>query len=303
MEAPLHTAAPTAPGAVSLARRTTFKIGGMARECWEPGTLAELGGILEKLGSEGRRPFMLGGGANVLFPDGEFLQPVVSTERLRGIVVEGRSLVAECGARLNVLIQAALRAGLAGLEGFVGIPGTAGGAVVMNAGGSGWSFGERVVELGLFPIGGGPLIRARGSDVRWDYRRAHLDGYAVAWVRLELVPGDTDRLKASARSFMVKKARTQPLDEASAGCIFKNPEGGSAARLIDELGLKGLRRGGAVVSSLHANFIVNAEGRATARDVLGLIDDVRARVAAGRGVFLETEIVLPRGPYGEERQA
>jgi UDP-N-acetylmuramate dehydrogenase len=304
MEAPRHTAvAGIAPGAVSLARRTTFKIGGTARECYEPATLEELGGILERLGAEGRRPFLLGGGANTLFPDGEFLQPVVSTERLRGIEVDGRSIVAECGARLNVLIQTALRAGLAGLEGFVGIPGTAGGAVVMNAGGAGWSFGERVVELGLFPIGGGPLVRARGSDVRWAYRRAHLGGYAVAWVRLELAPGDTDRLKSSARSFMVRKARSQPLDEASAGCIFKNPEGGSAARLIDDLGLKGLRRGGAVVSRLHANFIVNPEGRATARDVRGLIDEVRSRVAGARGVFLETEIVLPRGQHAEETQS
>ena len=304
MEAPLHPGiARTAPGAVSLARRTTFKIGGTARECYEPATLPELGGILDRLGAEGRRPFMLGGGANTLFPDGEFLQPVVSTEKLRGIEVKGRSIVAECGVRLNFLIQTALRAGLAGLEGFVGIPGTAGGAVMMNAGGSGWSFGERVVELGLFPIAGGPLIRARASDVRWAYRRAHLDGFAVAWVRLELAPGDSDRLKSSARTFMLQKKRTQPLDEASAGCIFKNPEGSSAARLIDELGLKGLRRGGAAVSSLHANFIVNVEGSATASDVLGLIDEVRARVADARGIFLETEIVLPRGTRREETQA
>jgi UDP-N-acetylmuramate dehydrogenase len=295
MAAPLHAgAARIAPGAVSLARRTTFRIGGTARECYQPATLDELGSVLETLGAERRRPFVLGGGANTLFPDGEFLGPIISTEKLRRIEVEGSSIFAECGARLNLLIQTGLRAGLAGLEGFVGIPGTAGGAVLMNAGGSGWSFGERVLELGLYPIGGGPLVRARGSDVRWAYRRADLGDHVVAWVRLGLVPGDAGRMKRSARDFMVRKARTQPLDEASAGCIFKNPLGGSAARLIDELGLKGLRRGGAEVSTIHANFIVNADGRATAGDVLGLIEDVRARVAEARGVLLETEIVLPR---------
>lgn len=288
-----RSAATPAPTGVSLAGRTTFRIGGTAREFHEPATVPELGEVLERIGSDGRRPFLLGGGANTLFPDGYFPRPVVSTERLRGIEVHGTSILAECGVRLNVLIQTALRAGLAGLEGFVGIPGTAGGAVMMNAGGSGWSFGERVSELGVFPIGGGPLLRLRGSGVTWAYRHAHLDGFAVAWVRLDLAPGDAGRLKSRARTFMLRKVETQPLGEASAGCIFRNPEGESAARLIDGLGLKGLRRGGAVVSGLHANFIVNSECRATAGDVLGLIEEVRARVADARGIRLETEIVLP----------
>jgi UDP-N-acetylmuramate dehydrogenase len=278
---------------VSLARRTSFRIGGTAREYFAPRSLDELRDVLRRLHERGDRPFILGGGANTLFPDGEFARPVVSTENLRRFEVRKTTIVAECGVRLNSLIRAALRAGLAGLEGFVGIPGTAGGAAAMNAGGSGWSFGERISSMGLIPIDGGSPVHRRGADVRWSYRTAGLDGHIVAWVELDLACGRIDDLRERARALMIRKSRTQPLACASAGCIFKNPPGDSAARLIDALGLKGLSRGGARVSERHANFIVNSTGDARAADVVALLEEVRSRVRSASGIALETEIVLP----------
>jgi UDP-N-acetylmuramate dehydrogenase len=281
---------------VSLARRTSFKIGGSAKSFHEPESPEELSRVLIRLERLGDKPFILGGGANTLFPDGEFSRPVVSTANLRGLTVEGNVIRAECGVHLNRLIQAAIRSGLAGLEGFVGIPGTVGGAVMMNAGGGGWSLGEHVREVGLIPMSGGPAFRAKGSDIDWSYRNANLKDVVVAWVELELVPSRPAHLRSLAKQYMIRKARTQPLGHASAGCIFKNPvnspDGGSAGEWIEKLGMKGLTRGGASVSECHANFIVNAAGRAQAADVLCLIEEVRARVKTAFGVRLETEIVM-----------
>ena len=277
---------------VTLARRTSFRIGGRAERYYTPRTEEALGLLLEELAARGERPFILGGGTNVLFPDEDFPRPIISTECLEGLEVSGRLVRAQCGVRLGSLLQAAIRHGLGGLEGFTGIPGTAGGAVVMNAGGGGWNFGDGVREIGVFPITGGPMIRVRGSEVEWGYRRTSLQGFVVAWVSLELEPDDSGRLRERAGAFMRRKLQTQPLGESSAGCVFRNPPGHAAARLIEELGLKGLSVGGAKVSERHANFIVNSTGKARASDVLSLVDHLRSRVARAFGIHLETEIVL-----------
>jgi UDP-N-acetylmuramate dehydrogenase len=252
----------------------------------------ELASLLGALGRRGVRPFILGKGANTIFPDGEYPRPVISTRALAGHRVEGETLRAECGVPLPSLIRIAMSRRLAGLEGFTGIPGTVGGAFAMNAGGAGWSFGERVLEAGVIPLGGGPVQVLRGSEVPWRYRSSGLEGVVVAWVRLGLEAGSPERMKDTARDFLRRKAETQPLNLRSAGCIFKNPIGGSAGRWIDALGLKGLSVGGACVSERHANFIVNSTGRATARDVLDLVALVRQRVQAAYGVVLETEVVV-----------
>jgi len=280
-----------APG-VLLSTRTSFKIGGVAREFHIPTTIEELRGLLRALHKRRVELFILGGGANTLFPDGEYQRPVVSTEKLRGLTIDGHRVRAECGVPLNVLINTAIRAGLAGLEGFVGIPGTAGGAVRMNAGGAGWSFGDRVLELGLLPLDGGPLEVVPGKDVAWGYRTCGINGFVVAHAVFDLTRETPAPIRERSVAFMKRKAATQPLRLPSAGCIFRNPEGSSAGKCIEQLGLKGLSRGGARVSERHANFIVNATGRARASDVLYLVEEVRSRVERELGVRLETEIVL-----------
>ena len=274
----------------SLAKSTSFRIGGRAAEFYEPQDPAELASVLSTVA--GRDAFLLGGGCNTLFPDGEFQRPVVSTVRMRRIEIDGDRIYAECGVRIGTLVGKAIEAGLSGLEGFVGIPGTVGGAVAMNAGGVDAGFGDCVESLGLVRLADGRLEERDGRDVPWTYRSWNVLGYAVAWARLRLGRSTPKELRSRARDCFFRKRNSQPLSEWSAGCIFKNPPGHSAARLIDELGLKGLRRGGAEVSTTHANFIVNRDD-ATAEDVCELIAEIQRRVWNAHAIELKTEIVLP----------
>ena len=276
---------------LNLSERTTFRTGGWTREAHTPSNEAELQSVLAQLARRGHTPFILGGGANTLFPDGEYGRPVVLTDRLDRLEFDGDSLVAGAGVRLNKLIQRAIAGGLAGLEVFVGIPGTCGGAVTMNAGGGGHAFGDLVSELGVVALDGSGSEVLRGRDVRWAYRTSNLNGYVVSWARLELSSSTRDALRQRAGDIMRRKAATQPISAASAGCIFRNPPGASAGELIERFGLKGLRCGGAQVSPRHANFIVNAGG-ASASDVRELVRQVSATVEESCGVRLETELVL-----------
>ncbi len=278
---------------VALATRTSVGIGGEAGEFYAPRHVEELREVCLRLAEEKREPHVLGGGCNTLFPDGPFRRPVISTENLRGISIEGSRIAAGAGERLQVLIRTAIEAGLGGLEHFVGIPGTAGGAAVMNAGGSGRSFGDLVEKVeGLCRKTFEPVI-LDGRSIAWGYRTSGLGDLVVTSVDLLLQPTPTGVLRERARLLLRRKAERQPLSFPSAGCVFKNPPGASAGALIERAGLKGAREGGALVSPRHANFIVNETGQATARDVMTLLETVRESVHREFGVRLETEIVLP----------
>ncbi len=289
-------AGPSSVGAparhVPLAPRTSIRIGGWARDYFEPHDLEDLRVLLGALHEAGKKPFLLGAGTNVVFPDGEYGTPVVSTRFLSRSTVEGGLLRAECGTLLSRLIQVSMGNGLSGLESLVGIPGTAGGALVMNAGGRDGSFGDRVAEVGLLPADGGPVVVRRGEDIAWGYRRAEIGPYCVAWVTLRLRPDSPEAVRQRVRTCILKKSESQPLGQWSAGCVFRNPPGFAAGALIDRAGLKGLSRGGARVSERHANFIVNADGSASAVDFRALVEEVRSRVAGAFGVRLETEVIL-----------
>jgi UDP-N-acetylmuramate dehydrogenase len=279
-------------GPVSLAALSTFRVGGVCHEFYAPRSLAALCALLERLVAEDRHPFFLGRGANTVFPDGKYERPVISTRRLRWFSVDGCRIRAEAGVPLSGLIRTAVQYGLSGLEALVGIPAAVGGAVMMNAGGHGGSFGERVTRLGLVSARGGKPFEIRGDDVEWRYRTANLHGLVVLWTELELTRSSAANVRRATRSYLELKAKTQPLKAPSAGCIFTNPPGESAGRMIEEAGLKGLRCGAAEVSRTHANFIVNPQGRALAADVLGLIRTVQAKVTTECGIRMNTEIVL-----------
>ncbi len=277
---------------VNLSERTTFRIGGKALEFYAPSSVRELRLISLELAAEGKSPFFLGGGANTLFPDGEYTRPVISMERFRTITREENCLTVGAGVRLGTLIRTAVRAGLGGLEVFVGIPGTCGGAIRMNAGGAGSSFGERVVELGVMPRGGGPVERLNGNAVSWGYRTTDLRDCVILWAKLKLEPDDVSSLRKHAGRVMQRKAAAQPYSSPSAGCVFRNPQGYHAGELIDRFGLKGLSCGGAQISERHANFIVNANGRATASDVKSLVATVSEVIQRNIGVRMQTEVVI-----------
>jgi UDP-N-acetylmuramate dehydrogenase len=176
-----------------------------------------------------------------------------------------------------------------GLSWAVGIPGTIGGALAMNAGTRAGCIGDSVDSVTLFVPADG-LTLVRGNDVRWGYRASGLGGRGIILeVALKVAEGDPVRVRAEMERCLKERKASQPLGAASAGSVFVNPEGDSAGRLIERAGLKGMRLGGAQVSSVHANFIINAGG-ATAADIVGLVRKVQMAVKDTNGVDLRPEI-------------
>ena len=181
---------------------------------------------------------------------------------------------------------------LGGMEGLIGVPGSIGGALRMNAGAYGTQIGSYVREVELYRAASGENETLRGDDIRFDYRHTSFAPDDIMLrVKLELPPNPYQEIVAGIRVCNEKRRASQPLNQKSAGCIFKNPQGASAGRMIDELGLKKLRVGDAMISDRHANFFVNA-GNATCDDMLRLVDDVRERVKKAFGFDLENEVIF-----------
>ena len=279
-----------------LAGRTTMRVGGPAQLFAEPASEADLAAILKFCAERGLPRFLLGRGSNLLVKDGGIRGVVVSLAHpeFARIVVEGDLLRCGAGARLKNVAHEARRQNLAGLEFMEGIPGSVGGALRMNAGAMGsWTFD--VVESVRVMSEEGVARELPAAQVPVQYRSCPMLKTGIALVAVfRAEPGERSGIDARMKSFSLKRWGSQPA-APSAGCIFKTPEAVPAGKLIDELGLKGTRVGGARVSLEHGNFIVN-EGNATARDVLELIELLRARVRAARGIELETEVEI----VGEE---
>ncbi len=277
-----------------LAAKTTLRVGGAARIYAEPATVDELQALVRAAQSRGVPILMLGRGSNVVVPDEGVDALVISLAHEAWAVFEPRadgSVWVGAGLRLKNLCGLAAKAGLSGFEFLEGIPGNVGGALRMNAGAmGGWMFDvvESVQRMSLE----GTVATLAKATMHVDYRHCAELREAIALGAL-LRPATQKEGDAVARQIDVyrkKRQESQPR-EPSAGCIFKNPPGASAGRLIDECGLKGERVGDAEVSAVHANFIVN-RGRATAADVLELVRRVRARVQTARGVALQPEVLL-----------
>jgi UDP-N-acetylmuramate dehydrogenase len=306
-----------------LAPRTTMRVGGRVEWLLEPADPDELREAWCAARAAGHLPRILGGGANLLIEGGRLPGVVIATERLRRLFrPESESdpgdlalptrraapvertrdprLVAWCGATLPSLVQAAKTLGWSGLEGLAGVPGNLGGGVAMNAGGRAgelWDVVERVRVIDE----GGELRDLERRECAPRYRDGGLGGRVVVGAVLRLAVDRPEAVKERTRDYLLAKNRVQPVSELSAGCIFKNPDpersgGRSAGQLVEECGGKGRARGDAIVSPLHANFIVN-RGRATAGDVLGLIEEVRDLVAQQSGIRLETEVQIWRADY------
>lgn len=273
-----------------MSRHTSFRIGGPASIFVVADSLADLTLVTTLLAEEDVPWTVAGKGTNLLVADTGYDGAVLVLGRdFRRHAVAEDHLEAGAGIILATLVQDAFSRGLAGLAFAVGIPGTLGGALAMNAGTKrGW-IGDAVESVTLFVPGQG-LQRVRGADVAWGYRHSGLAGRGIIVEGvLRVEPGDPVVIRREMeRDFKVRK-ESQPLGQPNAGSVFVNPEGGSAGRLIEAAGLKGLRIGGARVSRLHANFIVN-EGGATAADVVALIRKVRMTVRDVHGIELKPEI-------------
>lgn len=283
-------------GGEPLAKKTTWRVGGRADWYVEPATEDDLAALLQFCAGRELPVLVLGRGSNLLVQDGGWRGLVVC---LNGplwsrIAVEGERLRAGAGARLREVVMTARRHGLGGLEFLEGIPGSVGGALRMNAGAMGASLFQVLEQVRAMDYSGRVGERAAGR-IPVAYRScAWFQDHIALEAVLRAVPAPVEQIDEILRGHHQRRWRTQPA-APSAGCVFKNPEGSSAGRLIDELGLKGLRVGGARVSEVHANFIIN-EGRAAARDVLQLIEQIRGRVRAERGIELELEIKIVGEP-------
>jgi len=235
----------------------------------------------------------LGGGSNLLVGDGELpwvVLQLVSPEP--DIVLEGNFAQVDAAADLGRTVTFCAKNDLGGMEGLIGVPGTIGGALRMNAGAYGMQIGSYVRQVKLYRAAARRLETLEGDQISFEYRHTSFapDDMMLA-VKLELPSKPYREILKGIRICNEKRRASQPLGQKSAGCIFKNPPGASAGRMIDELGLKGLNVGDARVSDRHANFFVNA-GKASAKDMLALIADVRERVEKSFGVILEHEVVV-----------
>ena len=235
----------------------------------------------------------LGGGSNVLIADGELPWVMLHLPSVNpGVTIDGNFARVDAAADLGGTVTYCAKNDLGGMEGLIGVPGSVGGALRMNAGAYGTQIGSYVREVELYRAASGRLETIRGNDIRFDYRHTSFAPEDIMLrVRLELPSKPFKEILAGIKVCNEKRRSSQPLNQKSAGCIFKNPPGASAGRMIDELGLKGHRRGGAMVSDRHANFFVNADS-ATAEDMLALIEDVRERVRKAYGVELENEVIV-----------
>ena len=235
----------------------------------------------------------LGGGSNLLVGDGELPWAILQlASPTPDIAIEGNFAQVDAAADLGRTVTFCAKQNLGGMEGLIGVPGTIGGALRMNAGAYGMQIGSYVRQVKLYRAAARKLETLEDDQISFEYRHTSFapDDMMLA-VKLELPSKPYREILKGIRICNEKRRASQPLGQKSAGCVFKNPPGASAGRMIDELGLKGLNVGDARVSDRHANFFVNA-GKASAKDMLALISDVRARVEKSFGVILEHEVVV-----------
>jgi UDP-N-acetylmuramate dehydrogenase len=279
------------PG-ISLAELTSLGIGGTT-DLLRIEKHDAIPDLLNLLDAQGVPHKFLGGGSNLLVGDGELpwvvLQLVSPTP---DIVFEGNFAQVDAAADLGRTVTFCAKNDLGGMEGLIGVPGTIGGALRMNAGAYGMQIGSYVRQVKLYRAAARKLETLEGDQISFEYRHTSFapDDMMLA-VKLELPSKPYREILKGIRICNEKRRASQPLGQKSAGCIFKNPPGASAGRMIDELGLKGFSMGDARVSDRHANFFVNP-GKASAKDMLALIADVRERVEKSFGVILEHEVVV-----------
>lgn len=274
----------------SLARHTTYRIGGPAALYVDCATVHDLALTTEVLADEDIEWTVLGKGSNVLVADKGYDGAIITLGRdFKRHSLEDEQLKSGAGVILAAIVRDAFSAGRTGLEFAVGIPGTVGGALAMNAGTRSEWIGAVVESVTLFVPGEG-LVGVRGPEVAWGYRRSGLPQRGIiVETALRLDEGDEAHIRRTMEAALRRRKRSQPLSIPNAGSVFVNPEGDSAGRLIETAGLKGTQVGGAAVSDIHANFIVNTGG-ATAADVLELIGIIRDTVKGMHDIELRPEV-------------
>lgn len=273
-----------------LAPYTSMKVGGPAQLFLEPKDRDDLLSLAQFLREQTIPFMMIGRGSNMIVSDEGFPGAVIHLEPglSRVSLVEG-DVEAEAGARLTKLVDFCAQHGLQGLEWAAGIPGSVGGAVVMNAGAHGSEMKDHIVEVEA--LRGASVVTVRAEDAGFAYRTSAFTQDIVLSARFRLRSGDREQILRRKSELMARRNATQPLTQPNSGSMFTNPPGTHAARLIEQAGLKGKRIGDAQISEKHANFMVNL-GSAKAADILRLIDLVRRTVHQNTGILLQLEVKL-----------
>ncbi len=272
-------------------KHTTFRCGGPADYLVRAADAADITSAISAAKDAGEPWWVIGCGSDLLVSDSGLRGVVVEVgQRMAGIAIDGTTVRAQAGATNEAVAQAALEAGLTGYEFASGIPGSIGGAAIMNAGAYEGEFKDVAVSVTcLFPDGSVREVPASEAD--WSYRHSMMSdaGLIVLAATLQLQPGNKDDIRAKMADLEQRRSSKQPLEMASAGSTFKRPEGYFAGKLIQDAGMQGHSVGDAQVSTKHAGFVVNT-GNASAADVLQVIRDVQAAVKQQFGVELETEV-------------
>ncbi len=284
---------------VMLRDYTSLRIGGIAEYLIIPDDTLTLKNLIDLLREEKRGYLLIGNGTNLLIKDSGVDEVVINLKRLqKHQVVKDEDdeicYFAQAGVSLQSLVRDSIDKGLTGMEGLVGIPGTIGGALFGNAGAYGYEIMDIVDRVTIMRDG---LLRiVKKEELDYGYRKGGFtDDEIILGVHLLLKRGDPVEIKERAERFLKEKKNTQPIGERSAGCVFKNPQGVSAGKLIEESQCKGLRVGDVEVSRIHGNFFIN-KGNATAADFIKLMDIVSERVYKDHGIILEPEIRI----YGRD---
>ena len=276
-----------------MAGHTTFRIGGPADCLLELENEEQLKKLCRYLEMTGMPFFVLGNGSNLLVNDAGYRGIVLEIgQKMSGILVQGKRIVAKAGATLAQVARAAMEHGLTGLEFASGIPGTVGGGVVMNAGAYGGEMSQVVTQVNVVSREG-ELLELDNETMEFGYRTSVIrkSSFIVTEVTFSLNEGDRSVIKAKMEELAMRRREKQPLEYPSAGSTFKRPEGHFAGQLIMEAGLKGFRIGGAQVSEKHCGFVINV-GNAASEDVSGVIREVQRCVKERFRVELEPEVVF-----------
>jgi UDP-N-acetylmuramate dehydrogenase len=275
-----------------LKDETTIKIGGAADFFSIPIDLGQLRTILSWVNKKSIPVFVIGAGSNLLVNDKGIKGLVLklSSADFKNVTLNGNSIEAGSGVMLASLIKFALSKSLSGIEFLSGIPGTLGGALIMNAGCQGKSIGGLVSEVEAMDLKGN-IIRLSRKGAKFGYRKSALEKYIILRAAIRLKKGNKEIIRRNIKNYMSKRRKSQDLAFYNAGCVFKNPKLAPAGKLIELCGLKGKRVGGAFISNKHANFIMN-KGNAKALDVLSLMKLARMKVKKKFGIVLEPEIKI-----------
>ena len=277
-----------------LKKHTTMRVGGNAKYVFCPKDVHELKAVIDYCKSNNERYIVIGNGSNIIFMDDGFDGIVIKIFNLMsGSSIEGNLIKADAGCILSKLANLAKDNSLKGMEFASGIPGTLGGAIVMDAGAYGGEMKD-IIEYVDILLDDGNVKRYSNEEMNFGYRKSIVDeGKIVLSAGLRLSKGDKSEIEAKMLELKEKRTSKQPLEYPSSGSTFKRPEGYFAAKLIEDAGLKGYRVGGAMVSPKHSGFVINYDN-ATAEDILKLIEDVRNIVNDKFGVLLEPEVKIIR---------